>query len=805
MNRVLDKLLYVFYAVVAIVGVAVVFYFYNNQYAFKILDKNITMLVDDKYTVGIYPNNLNFNEDNYNIKLSNDNLVADNLTLTAVSEGTTIVTIKSKKGFNTAKIKVTILNTKIASLVVPEKLTLEVDTVKKLDVLINGDNSIKSNLIYTSSNPEIASVDEYGNITGLSIGTTSIKVLYSDDIFAYTNVEVIDKKVELKDINVPENIKLSVGETKPIDVTYFPEDVTNKSVVLKSENEQIAKVINDKVVGVGKGTTSVIVTSGNIKKKIKVEVKEDIKDKSLEKYSINLSVNKKELNVSDTATLTCYITSNKGLYEECSDYELSKKNIIKIDNNKITALKDGNVTISVAKYGQSASISLTVKNKIVEPTDIKLSNSQVSLLVGGVHKLTATVLPENANNKNVTWSSSNMNIVTVSNGEVVGINEGTATIVATTSNGKKATASVVVTKKTPTPTPTPTATPKVTAIPTPTPTATPKVTSTPKPTATPVTKRTVDLIRGSLYNNGFLHYYERGNSSYEYNNQVTNNCNNADSIQNQYFTLYPANNMPTFKECHYEGDTKVYTAEVNGNNDKLVKVTPSNEVQLDIVTYNKSYSASGNDWPHLLISGRTGLNGLGVLSHFEGRLQDGMTGLTPADKSFFYFNNDKQINLSLDVKLNSYNKGNPINGVSAFQYLIYLELYCDNACGNNQVAYWLGFNLFDDRGACYESNQGSVHIDEKTGMLTVLLPSKTIYTNGTLYNGGNFAMNQWKHVQINLSERINELLNQIHLSGKTNVKASDLRYGGFNIGYEVHGEYWVSASFKNLSLTSTQK
>ena len=37
------------------------------------------------------------------------------------------------------------------------------------------------------------------------------------------------------------------------------------------------------------------------------------------------------------------------------------------------------------------------------------------------------------------------------------------------------------------------------------------------------------------------------------------------------------------------------------------------------------------------------------------------------------------------------------------------------------------------------------------------------------------------------------------------INQSDLRFGGFNIGYEIHGEYNISMSFKNLSLTSTKK
>ena len=801
MNKILDKLLYVFYGIVIVAIILGGFYFYNRQYSFNIIEKNISMIIGDKYTVVVYPKNGYFNLDDYSVSLSNDNLSIDGLTLTAVKEGTTEVKIKSKKGLNSKKIKVSVINSTLASLVAPNELTVSIDETKKLDVVINDNKNIKANLKYESSNSDIASVDEYGNVTGIKAGNATIKIMYSDDIFVYTNVTVTEKEIKLKNINVPEKIELEIGETKNIDITYDPEDATHKELVFESSNEKIVKVVNGKAVAVGSGDATITVKSGKIKKKIKVVVnKKEVKKDEPEKYTLHMSVNKNNLYVGDTAQLTCFITSNKGLYEECNNYELSKANIVEVNNNKVVAKKAGNVTLVATKYGQSASISLNIENKIIEPTSVALNNNKLSLYIGEVKKLEATVLPDTANNKTVTWASTNMNVATVSNGEVVGIKEGTSTITATTVNGKKASVVVEVkSKNKPTPTPTPTPVPTSTPVPTPTPTIVP----TPTPTQSP---RTINLIRGSIYKNGFLHYYEGSNGDgYEYNDKLRNNCGNRNSINSQYFTLYPANNTPVFQECHMEGDTKVYTADVNGTNDKLVKVTPNDEVQLDIVTYGKSYSPYGNTWPHLLITGRTGTNGLGVLDYFNARLNDGITGLTSADRSHFYFTNDNKINLSLDVKLNSYNKGNPINGVQAFQYLLFLEVYCDTACGNKQASYWFGFNLFDDRGVCYEPNQGDVRVDEKTKWLTVLLPSKGIYTNGTIYNGGNFVYNQWKHVDIDVSKRINELVDQIHRTGLTNVKASDLRYGGFNIGYEVHGEYWTSMSFKNLSLTSTKK
>lgn len=76
-----------------------------------------------------------------------------------------------------------------------------------------------------------------------------------------------------------------------------------------------------------------------------------------------------------------------------------------------------------------------------------MDKTTVSLAVGGTQKLTATVAPDDAENKSVTFTSSDTAIATVTpvQGTVTGVAQGTATITATTSNGKTATCDVTVT------------------------------------------------------------------------------------------------------------------------------------------------------------------------------------------------------------------------------------------------------------------------------------------------------------------------------------------------------------------------
>lgn len=80
-------------------------------------------------------------------------------------------------------------------------------------------------------------------------------------------------------------------------------------------------------------------------------------------------------------------------------------------------------------------------------TEISLSQSGLSLTVGQSFALSASVSPNNATNKSVTWTSSNSAVATVNRDVVKAQKAGTATIYAVSSNGKKASCTVQVTEK----------------------------------------------------------------------------------------------------------------------------------------------------------------------------------------------------------------------------------------------------------------------------------------------------------------------------------------------------------------------
>ena len=105
-------------------------------------------------------------------------------------------------------------------------------------------------------------------------------------------------------------------------------------------------------------------------------------------------------------------------------------NYSKITNN------DGSVTLTAPTGSSGGETDVAVES-------VSLDKTSLTLVEGNSETLTATVTPDNAINKTVTWSSSNTAVATVENGVVKAVSAGTVTITAT-AGGKSATCAVTV-------------------------------------------------------------------------------------------------------------------------------------------------------------------------------------------------------------------------------------------------------------------------------------------------------------------------------------------------------------------------
>lgn len=91
-------------------------------------------------------------------------------------------------------------------------------------------------------------------------------------------------------------------------------------------------------------------------------------------------------------------------------------------------------TIGISDWGQVVENFDPSRFSFINPTGVTMSKSSVTIAKGYGDNLTAAVVPSNATNKSIVWSSSNDAVVTVDNGRITGVSEGTATITATCGN-----------------------------------------------------------------------------------------------------------------------------------------------------------------------------------------------------------------------------------------------------------------------------------------------------------------------------------------------------------------------------------
>ena len=128
----------------------------------------------------------------------------------------------------------------------------------------------------------------------------------------------------------------------------------------------------------------------------------------------------------------------------------SDRSVVTVDKTgTVQGLKPGTATVTATAEGKSGTCAVTVKAKAVGVTDVTLDRTELTLTEGEAETLTATVKPDNADNKKVTWSSDKTEIATVDGaGKVTAVKAGEAVVTVTTEDGgKTATCKVTVKAK----------------------------------------------------------------------------------------------------------------------------------------------------------------------------------------------------------------------------------------------------------------------------------------------------------------------------------------------------------------------
>ncbi len=304
-------------------------------------------------------------------------------------------------------------------------------------------------LTWETSDEFIATVTD-GLIKGINYGDAEIKVTNENDISATVKVKVLspdeEETIELQDVYIYEqDVGLDVGETLQLTVVFDPRDVTDKSLIWESSNSDAVTVSSDGLItAIGDGNATITAKAYNgLVAKCETTATTNI----IPITDIKLSTDNVKLDVGDGYTIKATISPSNATSKNVR-WASSNPSVATVRGGVIIALKEGTTTITATtNNGKTATAKITVVKKIVEPYSVSIDKKNMTISVGGKATMYASITPSNAQNKTITWTSSDKSVATVSNGQVTGVKSGTATITATTFNGKSATATVTVTDK----------------------------------------------------------------------------------------------------------------------------------------------------------------------------------------------------------------------------------------------------------------------------------------------------------------------------------------------------------------------
>ena len=235
-KKILSKKMILFFGIIIIIIILCMIYLYKTYYSFTTIS-NLDLTDKKSYQIQIkslYLKN-NSNQDyTWNIENENIAIVSTDGIITPIQNGKTILTIKSKKGFNTKKV---VIN--ISGLIETNQETDLIDNINNIDkndlmisdiyITVGSKQKINiDNIKLESYSKNIIEVDNSNVIKAINIGETIVKATAEDEKISYFKVIVTNKDIEMIDILLNKSkITLNIGDTEQLKATLKPINATN--------------------------------------------------------------------------------------------------------------------------------------------------------------------------------------------------------------------------------------------------------------------------------------------------------------------------------------------------------------------------------------------------------------------------------------------------------------------------------------------------------------------------------------------------------------------------------------------------
>ncbi len=336
-----------------------------------------------------------------------------------------------------------------------EAVLKENETVK-LNATVLPENADNKNVHFTSDNDAVATVDDNGLVTALSSGETVITVITEDGKkTAKCKITVEKEIIQLKTITITNApAELEKGAQVQLGIKYIPDNTTqSKSVEWKTSDASVAVVSSTGLVTAKKtGTVTITAVSkadSSIQSKVTIKVLSHITDVTVTGPSGTLYTDTKY-------KFTAKITPDDTTDNKTVIWSVSDSNIAQIATDGTLIFKKAGTVDVIATVKATSSntvikkLTVTGVKRVINVSSVALDKATVNLKKGETVKLNATIAPADADNKEVTYTSSNSAVAKVDNtGLVTAIASGEAVITVTTKDGSKtASCKVTVAKET---------------------------------------------------------------------------------------------------------------------------------------------------------------------------------------------------------------------------------------------------------------------------------------------------------------------------------------------------------------------
>ena len=343
--------------------------------------------------------------------------------VTSVGDGSCTITATSTDGSNVSSSVNVTVDSKIyvtGVSVSPSSLSLFVGDTYSLSASVYPSDATAPNMVWSSSNTNIATVDTNGKVTAKSEGSCSIYATSTDD---NTKKGECKLTVSNKELSIsPTKQSLYVGQSFTISYSATP----TATATFASSNTSVATVdANGKVTAKAKGIANITVSANGISRTCEVTVSNAV---------IEFEGSSGTMYVNDVATIqfAAVVPSDAVIMASVSNQNLEIISYSK-DGVIVKAKSVGTCTVTASAGGASDTYTMTIQEKPVENYELEFNGSSRVMYDGEQVTLTfSKVTPSNAS-VTATASNSNIEVVSASSSGVVikAKTPGTCTITAT--------------------------------------------------------------------------------------------------------------------------------------------------------------------------------------------------------------------------------------------------------------------------------------------------------------------------------------------------------------------------------------